>query len=164
MFEFLKSESCQGEYATTAGMHVHCSREGMNRIHQNCFSAFIYSNKSRVQKIAGRSSNSYSRYKSFNRDNITEITKVFEKHDNRFDAVNWRNKKTVEVRIFQSTININNFLSNLEFCNSVYMFTKEKSIADIVSHDCFKNFCNYLESNNYKYLPQRIVDQGIWTS
>ena len=162
MFKFLRTEECQGERASTAGMHVHCSRKEMNRMHQNCFTAFIYGNKKIVEKIAGRESNGYSKYKNIDKSDVDKTIRIVSDHDDRYTAVNWRNKNTVEVRIFQSTLNLNQFLSNLEFCNGVYMFTKERSIAEIISDDCFKNFCEFIDGNNYKYLPNLIKSKEIW--
>jgi len=162
MFKFLRTEECQGENASTAGMHVHCSRKEMNRMHQNCFSAFIYGNKDVVTKIAGRDSNGYSKYKNIDKSNIDKTIRIVSNHDERYTAVNWKNKNTVEVRIFQSTLNVEQFLSNLEFCNGIYMFTKERNIAEIISDDCFKNFCEFIDGNNYKYLPNLIKKKNIW--
>ena len=160
LFDLLSEHNCSGEKAKTAGMHVHIARAKMNLAHKNSFCAFIHGNSEFVKKIARRGSNRYSKYIDINDEERKAPESVERKffHHDRYEAVNWNSKSTVEVRVFQSTLNINHFLANLEFCQAAYDFTAVNSVAEVLSDSCIDNFKKFVEENRFIYLPETIAE------
>ena len=169
LFSFLRNEGCQGDEADTVGMHIHVSRKDMSRSHQNSFAAFVYSHREKIEKLAGRTSNSYTKMitlpnSATNSEEITRFERVVIKNDDRYSAVNWRNKNTVELRMFQSTLNTNTFLANIEFAHALYCFAKERTVLECVNAESWMNFCTYVSRNGYSFLERMMTEDGIFTS
>ena len=166
LFSFLRSEGCAGDEAGTVGMHIHVSRNGMKRSHQNSFAAFVYSHREKIEKLAGRASNSYTKMINLpNSAEDTEQTRRFEEriinnHD-RYSAVNWNNEHTVELRMFQSTLNTSHFLANIEFSHALYHFSKTRTVLECVNNESWKNFCEFI-TDKYGHLMNMMVEKGIY--
>ena len=169
LFSFLRSEGCEGDRAESVGMHIHVSRNNMKRSHQNSFAAFVYSHRTNIEKLAGRPSNGYTKMIRLpNSAADSDETKRFEKvvidNDDRYSAVNWRNKNTVELRMFQSTLNTSHFIANIEFSHALYHFSKERTVLECVNADSWMNFCNFVSDSKYEYLKIMMVEKDIFVS
>ena len=73
----------------------------------------------------------------------------------RYQCINLCNQKTLEFRIFRSTLNLNTFIACLQFCIVISDFAKHINLEDIPSckwKDIFLS-SNYTELN--KYLNER---------
>jgi len=167
LFSFLRSEGCQGDEADTVGMHIHVSRNKMTRAHQNSFAAFVYSHRKKIEKLAGRESNGYTKMITLpNSAADSEETKRFERvvinNDDRYSAVNWRNKSTVELRMFQSTLNTNTFLANIEFAHALYNFSKERTVLECVNNESWMNFCTFVSEKGYSFLENMMIEDAIF--
>lgn len=113
----------RGWHSSDCGMHVHVSRSSFaTKLHLAKFSAFfnLKCNEDFIVRLAGRSSNDYSR--------IID-KKISESHYNtdhgRYQAVNLTNSKTVEVRIFQSNVAKLGFFKNLEAVHAAWDYTRQ---------------------------------------
>ena len=153
LFSFLIRERCEGRNASKAGMHVHITRTKMNRAHMNSFSGLIHGNRNWIQKLALRNGNHYSQYIDIPKNDASAAEKILGEHQDRYKSVNWNNRNTVEVRIFQSVLEMDRFFGNLEFCKAAYYFTQTRSTAECLADDVFEKFKEYVVENGYKYLP-----------
>ncbi len=97
-----------------------------------------------------------------NSDETEQFEKIVINNDDRYSAVNWRNKNTVELRMFQSTLNTNTFLANIEFAHALYNFSKERTVLECVNSESWMNFCTFISGNNYSYLERMIIEDGIF--
>ena len=95
-------------------------------------------------------------------DEEKRFEEVVIKNDDRYNAVNWRNKNTVELRMFQSTLKTGNFLANIEFADALYHFSMERTVLECVNNDSWKNFCEFVEEKEYGYLMNLMVEKGIF--
>lgn len=167
LFSFLKEKKCIGDEASTAGMHIHINKEKILPLHQRVFSAFIYKNKLNVEKIAGRKENSYTNYTNINRISEYELMNSdFHHNYGKYSAVNWLPSKTVELRCFQSTLIPEVFISNIEFAEASILFTAKRSIADILTENCWSEFCKFVESQKtrYEYLANHMNKKQVWVT
>jgi hypothetical protein len=107
----------------SAGMHVHLSKDKFGTYQLFKFIQFFKDHVSFIDKIAGRSGNTYARPIV---GKCTEITKMAKKNESaeRYRAININNEKTIEVRIFAGVVNTKDFMKNIEFCDALYNFTK----------------------------------------
>ncbi len=169
LFSFLRSEGCEGDNASSVGMHIHCTRNKMKRMHQNGFAAFVYSHKNNIEILAGRRSNSYTKMIPIKSDiNLEDENQQKSLEDkiigngDRYSAVNWTNRHTVELRMFQSTLNTKHFLANIEFSHALYHFSKEHNIIECINDTSWKSFCDFIENREYKFLKEMMLEKSIF--
>jgi len=127
-WEWLKDEALtkalRSHDTSTCGLHVHVSREHLNRMQINKMSVFINhpDNAELIAKIARRYNQSYARIAA---------KKLGNAHygRDRYDALNLENHATVEFRIFKGTIKYTSLMAALQFCNALVEFTMPASPA-----------------------------------
>jgi len=68
----------------------------------------------------------------------------------RYMALNWLNDNTVEFRMFNSTLNYNTFMKNLEFAHALVMFTRPGRIA-FIQKQCLKEFFEFVKDERKTY-------------
>ena len=121
-----------GWAATTAGFHVHVSRDGFSGVsHQARFVHLITRNKNLYESLAGRSS---ARWASFENDNLRNISRKLRRIDSseRYSAVNLLNRATLEVRIFQSSLKAERIKMYLQLVDASVKYTESLSCSDMV--------------------------------
>lgn len=101
----------------TVGMHVHVSRSPLSILTVGKMTEFMNNpdNKTYLEKVAGRWSDRFAGQES------RSVTFAFRNQGGgeRYNALNLRNKETVEFRIFASTRSYEEFIMRLEFCEAV---------------------------------------------
>lgn len=140
--------------ANTCGMHVHITKKCFTTWHLYRFLKFFVENKEFIVSISQRKMEKLKKWANIEDDNESElIYKAKKKNGNneRYVAVNLRNNATIEIRIFRGTLNFNSFMKNIEFCHSVFMYTKENNE---ISLNGFKEYLNY--SKDYSNLKKFI--------
>lgn len=156
----------------TCGFHVHLSKRYFtDKSHIYRFLYMFYRNPNYIQKISKRGNiSNLEEYANPRLDSIggrvtlKEISSDFEymHRGEKYIAVNIYHKDTVEVRIFQSTINPLLFTAYLEFCVALAIYTKSPN------HDLkIDSFKEYVHRNRLKYpnLNQtKLLDKPSHTS
>lgn len=119
----------------TCGLHVHISRKWLSSDEASKIAKFISQYNVIWKSVSRRTSSSIERYCQF-RVNY---------HD-KYRAVNFCHRDTIEFRFFRGTLNPKSFFSSLELILSLVECSKQsdKSIT-------FKRFCKYLQSNSKRY-------------
>lgn len=124
----VKKFGCKSFQTNTCGMHVHMSKNSFENDHLYKFLYMIFNHKEFCITISDRTNISkVDRYCSFEPDHSIERLareRINETGDARHKAVNLSNANTVEIRIFRGTLDIKRFMKNLEFCQSMFDFTK----------------------------------------
>lgn len=134
------------------GMHVHISRAGIFEAHEIKLEIFFQRHREQLEHIAGRRGNGYCNYPPKSRDytyNGGENCRAYNQHG-RYRALNWENPRTLEIRIFDSVLNVKDFYKNVEFCHAVYQFTKSAKIEEIEKDD-FSKFSEFVGLNASRY-------------
>ena len=127
------------------GLHIHISRKGMSIPHMTRFSAFMsmYSEQARI--IARRNS-TYSTYRE-KPHNGREVKGLL-RNRSRYEAVNWENSSTVELRIFRNTTDVQTFYACLEFAHALYQFTKSHtSLLEILKGKAWIEFLKFIKTD-----------------
>jgi hypothetical protein len=167
LFDILQTERYSATRSGNAGFHVHMSKGAFSHLHLYKFMRFIYflPNRKFIADIAerkdradGRSKWHYASFDTHDKHTIIQCAK--EKHDHsgeRYLAVNLRYAPTVELRIFGGVNTRPQFMKNMEFCKSVYEFTKD---ATIQKAQKLNDYIKYLDETrkNYKHLVSFIRD------
>jgi hypothetical protein len=135
----------------TCGFHVHVSRNGMSALQIARIVLFVNhpNNKLFIQKVAGRGSAKYCKY--FNKEPKDAVGVHYKNDENRRQAVNLTNEKTVEFRIFRGTVNPKHILRNIEFCDAIcdFCYPASRPLSDVNNKIKFLSFVE----NNKKRWP-----------
>jgi hypothetical protein len=143
----LKREGFRSWNTDTCGLHVHVSRTAFGegninwntptnqrdqlilrrQAHELRFMKLIYDNQRQVERIAGRSGNSYATFQ----DKGKLVSKL--KHGNqssgRYSAINTENDATLEVRVFKGSLRKERVLSALEFVAASVEYTRDLKVT-----------------------------------
>lgn len=148
------------------GMHVHVDRANLTELQIGKMLSFMYNKENRdfINKISGRKDNSYCSLE--HNQKLTSGVSYVDQSDvqygrrlrrtqssGRYTGLNLAPEKTIEFRIFASTVSYTVFLKNLEFVKSMIDFTKPsavqvKSIKDFAEKEVYLAF---LQNNKRDY-------------
>lgn len=130
----------------TCGMHVHVNRASLSVTAIRRANMFINSHimQGALAHIAGRNPNYYCR------PIIKTPTAPVrdEGHDMRYQAINLINERTVEYRIFRSTLNPNRIGANIQFVDASLEFAEHVGNRNQLTPD---KFFSYVTENEAKY-------------
>jgi hypothetical protein len=160
----------------TCGFHVHLSRNYFTVNHQLKMVKMFYGYPNFIARVSQRSAMFYCKSKiardvrrwiAYRDDSvITPIDmktlsgckNVIEYQNDeyvKYVALNFLPKKSIEVRIFQGTVNKKLILAYLEFCLSVTLFTKDETFDKVTPNGLRK----YVMKNRKHY--KHLIASGI---
>jgi hypothetical protein len=105
----------------TCGLHFHISKEFMTDAHKVRFGLLFAMLREPFEVLAQRKASTYAKFKSKNL-----ARSQYKKSDERYEAVNWTNKKTVEIRMFKGTLKFSTFIASMQLCHAAYLFTHSR--------------------------------------
>lgn len=143
-----------------AGIHAHVSRSSFeNEENQKNFVLFLSKCRNFSEKIAGRNTH----YAVFLPASDLIRSEIVLGPDDKYKCVNTSHSHTLEVRMFKSTLSVDEFFTNIEFVNALAVFcdTRAEFVFDEFSPDrLFVLFLAYLNANRSAYadLADRLYD------
>jgi hypothetical protein len=119
----------------TCGLHVHVSRTAFGEVskrsdinktqaHELRFIKLIYDNQRQIERLAGRSSD----YAKFNDKGSLANRVKYGTQDDRYEAVNSQNEKTLEVRVFKGSLKPARVLSAVELVHASVEYTRDLKV------------------------------------
>ena len=138
--------------AESVGMHVHVSRQPLSVLTVGKMTEFmnLSDNKQYFEQIAGRWSDRFAGQEN------RSVTFAFRHQGGgeRYNALNLKNKATVEFRIFASTRDYDEFFMRLEFCEAVTHYcspcqSKATTLKDVSKWEWFAKYVH----DNHKAWP-----------
>ena len=152
-----------------AGLHVHISKKSFaGSSHQYKFQMFHYHNADFIKKFAGRDSDRWATFRrttdptDYGYDNMAEICKGNRTQNNRYSALNFQNRNTIELRYFRGSLKPETVLGVLEFCHSVHAYTKLLSVKEVANgHLAWGSYKMWLSDQNYEFLPSVLATRCV---
>lgn len=142
VMKYLSDHGYKSHDTSTCGLHVHMSKAAfIDGLHQTRFAWFIYESGFTVP-IARRSFGSYCR--KVNKTLSDNTPDNFSQ--TRYEAVNFENRNTVEVRIFKGTLKTNTIYITLQYLDAVFHYTETVRLpvlASITRDDAFLKFIKH---------------------
>jgi len=121
-------EEYEHEDNTSCGIHVHVSRKSFsNQYHIAKFLTFFAKYPKFTHIIGEREPNHYSR----NEITGNVVGKAKNGGGEKYDAVNLRHKKSVEIRIFRSSLRYKAIMKNVEFIDALITYTRDLHVENI---------------------------------
>jgi hypothetical protein len=146
---------CNAYNARSCGMHVHMSSNAFTALHTYKLLRFFYGNPDFIRRVSRREGDSMDHWASVNLEPslYMSIAKRRDYNSRRYMALNFQPRRTIECRIFRSTVSRPLFYGNIEFLKAAYDYTKAFGVRDL-SVDGFlqytrkhgKLFHNFLRS------------------
>ena len=157
----LKNGGVRGD-RSNIGMHIHVSKKGLNSNDLIKVGAFMHGIKHNPEiiKIARRKSN-YGKFK------LKETYKEYANNPrDRYEAVNFANSDTIEFRIFASTLDRDELIGCIEFCDSVKAFVKTLPVREFFRENIWNKYMRFTLENKKKYvcLVDYFTKQGVLCS
>lgn len=115
---------------STAGVHVHLSKDAFSTYHLYRFLHFHYTLVSLIERVAGRSESHWAAFEReghTDQDKLRRMVRQARKSDsnmNRYQAVNMQNDATVELRYFRSTVNADRMHGYVQWVAAVFEYTR----------------------------------------
>ena len=158
--EVSKRAGYRSHNTDTCGLHIHVSKNSVSLKRWCKFTLFWYSHDSLIEKMCRRSNTHYCE-KKFIRD--SDSVDTITRSSTRYEAVNFQNRNTVEIRQFKGTLNPTSILASIEFIdfllNWLYRIPLKK-IVSLTSSDFQEALTKQSKKypNLVSYSSQRLED------
>ena len=165
MMDYLKDCSYSGEDNTTAGLHIHITRDALELEQWEQIAYFLENNIADTDLMSRRQGD-MEYCAPFVRSSIEGVVRVIDdnggcldkeffirelKDDkyNRYHMVNFTNRRTIEFRFFKSTLNHKHFLGSIDLLYTLVMMAHDGLLTDNSSYEDVLNLSSeYLKDNN----------------
>ena len=164
--DIVKQHDGKSHDTDTCGMHVHFNRTFFPRAHQNLYTLrLVYLFEKFYDEICvfsrrkdNRNARKYERplFDRTARRKIRELRTDFW----RYQAVNLRNNRTIEIRTFRGTLKVDTILATLEFVNFLVKYCKKTSTKKLQILT-WSDLTSDIIKQNYKYLPDYLRARGL---
>jgi hypothetical protein len=141
----------------TCGIHIHRSKKDISEITTAKLLWFFSICKNQIVKIAQRNSQyaSFVLSENLSGNGIKYIYKGLKKDDHkmeRYSAINFQNRHTIEFRIFKGTLKIDTIYAYLGFSHYVVEFCKVNLMNELIldNKELWENFVFFVNSRTKK--------------
>jgi len=153
VLESLEATGFESWHPDSTGTHIHVSRDGFrSESHQGYFINLITRNQRFFEALAGRSG---SRWAQFDKGNLKNIGQRIRRQrgTDRYSAVNVQNVPTLEVRIFNGSLNRRRITMSMELVDACVKYTEFMTPKDVISGNSFdwEQFAKWVSAHSDKY-------------
>ena len=169
LFSALLASGYHSDESKRAGMHIHVSKASINKTQLHKLLWFIYESPNLMNVIAQRTSDRWASLKwssllgeygkrnfATKRNLVASISnRKYSKYADRYTAVNLQPDNTIELRMFNGTLNIMTLSKSIEFIHSLLNYCTNTSFKDIVNRHSeprrIIGYLNFLSQNQKRY-------------
>ena len=154
------------------GLHVHICKADMSTLHGAKMILFIndQANQKLIKAIARRDDSSYAKFKNKQGDRDwlksavgceSKRSQLRSLNHDRYEALNFKNDKTIEFRLFKGSLVYETIMSCLEFTYATWFFTRESSTKNMTIDGFLKFICANENRGDTKYLRAYLKAKGF---
>lgn len=154
------------------GLHVHICKSDMSTLHGAKMILFIndQANQKLIKAIARRDDSSYAKFKNKQGDRDwlksavgceTKRSQLRNLNHDRYEALNFKNDKTIEFRLFKGSLVYETIMSCLEFTYATWFFTRESSTKNMTIDGFLKFICANENRGDTKFLRAYLKSKGF---
>jgi hypothetical protein len=167
-----KSKGLKSHNTSTCGLHVHVCKSSMTTLHGAKLVLFINdpANKDLIKSIARRDASGYAKLQNKKEDKHWLKDSVHSSKDkayqlcrlnsDRYEALNFRNEKTVEFRLFKGTLKYETMVSCLEFAFACWHFTASASANELTTEKFLEFICLPENRKDTRFLRAYFKEKG----
>ena len=153
--QFYAENGIVSDTTDTCGLHIHASKNILNKEHQIRLGLFASMQKRKLEVIARRSQCHWAQFKR--PDTPLERMNVNES-GSKYEALNWDPPATVEFRLFKGTIEHTNMIVALEFVHAAILFTETATIELLKARrKCWLAFVKFCVEKRYVTLVDYLI-------
>lgn len=170
-FRDQRLKGARSHETSTCGLHVHICKADMTTLHGAKMILFINdeANQKLIHAVARRESNYGSiKNKKDSKDWIanaleadTKKYQLMHLNEDRYEALNFKNEKTVEFRLFRGTLKYETILACLEFTFATWFFCRESSTKNLTIDHFLKFICANENRKDTKFLRTYLKSKGF---
>ena len=168
VFNECVSQGFNSHNTSTCGLHVHVSRSFFTFLDCIRMGMFVAFHKDKFETLSRRTENDdYAKFKHVGKGDLRSASR---NDDNRYEAVNWTNAKTIEFRMFRGTLLYETFIATLELVDAVSHFVKTVNTNQVYGVPNGKSsawdlFCKFIsrDRKTYKILINYMIEKGVYT-
>lgn len=147
------SESC--------GLHVHVNRDALSADRWLMVDWFVHKYKSNWETIARRKDEYYAKFKNI--DHTKSMKDSYGLPDDRYTAVNFCNRNTVEFRLFNGTLRYETLIGTLCLVDALISWAKVVKVNDILCRGAWESYIAFIKSDSkyddaIEYLKYRKME------
>ena len=154
------------------GLHVHICKADMSTLHGAKMILFIndQANQKLIKAIARRDDSSYAKFKNKQSDKDwlksamtceSKRSQLRNLNHDRYEALNFKNDKTIEFRLFKGSLVYETIMSCLEFTYATWFFTRESSTKNMTIDGFLKFICANENRGDTKFLRAYLKSKGF---
>lgn len=167
-----RTKGLKSHDTSTCGLHVHVCKSSMTTLHGAKLVLFINdpANAELVKAIARRDSSGYSKFqnkkedKHWLKDSVHsskhKADQLCRLNSDRYEALNFRNEKTVEFRLFKGTLKYETMVSCLEFAFACWHFTASASTNELTTGKFLEFICLPQNRKDTRFLRAYLKEKG----
>ena len=167
-----KTKGMKSHNTSTCGLHVHVCKSSMTTLHGAKLVLFINdpANAELVKAIARRDASGYAKFqnkkedKHWLKDSVHsskhKADQLCRLNSDRYEALNFRNEKTVEFRLFKGTLKYETMVSCLEFAFACWHFTAQASTSELTTAKFLEFICSPNNRKDTRFLRAYLKDKG----
>jgi hypothetical protein len=167
-----KTAGLTSHNTSTCGLHVHVCKSSMTTLHAAKMVLFINdpANIDLVKCIARRTDASYSKIKNKKDDKHWLKDSVHSSKDkdeqirrmnsDRYEALNFKNEKTIEFRLFKGTLKYETMIACLEFSFACWHFTASASASELSTGKFLEFICMPEHRKDTRFLRAYLKEKG----
>jgi hypothetical protein len=176
-----KFEGAKSHNTSTCGLHIHICKADMSTLHACKMVFFINDsdNQKLVYALARRDSSSYSKIHDKKADkhwlkdamqagNRVEDNNKLQKryqlrnlNSDRYEALNFKNDRTIEFRLFKGTLKYQTIMACLEFTFATWHFCKDASQTQLTTAEFLKFICRAENRCDTRFLRTYLKEKGF---
>ena len=155
-YSFIKTLGANGFRAfrtDTCGLHVHISRRGFSgRSHIWKFGYLVANNEDEMSRLAGRNSSRWASFGDLKSTVSIETKTPWHGRTARYQAINFLNADTLELRFFKASLRVERVLSALELTHAMAEYTRPLTSRDVVAGALdWYNFARWVLAHKDEY-------------
>ncbi len=133
----------------TCGFHIHVNKNYFTQSELVKLGLFVHSLEKPLSFLSRRKRFNWGKFKD-----IKNGKNKIHKNDDRYEAINFQNPKTIEFRLYKGTLNFNTVLGTIDLTDAICHFIKHIGPAKIVNkkEETWKDFIEFAKNNKHKYF------------
>jgi hypothetical protein len=166
---------------STCGLHIHICKADMSTLHAAKMVLFINDsdNQKLVYALARRDSSSFSKIHDKKADKhwlkdamqagkrVEDNNKLQKKYQirnlnsDRYEALNFKNERTIEFRLFKGTLKYQTIMACLEFTFATWHFCKDASQTELTTAKFLEFICRAENRSDTRFLRTYLKEKGF---
>lgn len=139
---YLREHGFKSHDTTTCGLHIHVSRKGLTATDQIKIGLFVGFNYAKLKVFGRRDYNHYCKQKQIEKGKLKDV--VYS--PDRYEAVNFTNRNTIEFRFFKGTLKMDTIMASVEFVDALCAYVKQNGFPTI-NRPCWNEFVAFCQKD-----------------